>query len=46
MITIFGDFRQILAKKLAFFLNTISSKFGFVLSQKRHFFAKFFGENI
>jgi hypothetical protein len=51
MITIFGDFSQFSAKKLAFFLNTSAmitflSKFAFVSSQKRHFFAKFFGENI
>jgi hypothetical protein len=51
MITIFCDFSQFSAKKLAFFLNTnvminLFSKFSFVLSQKRQFFAKFFGENI
>jgi hypothetical protein len=39
------------AKKLAFFLNTnvkikLFSKFSFVLSQKRQFFAEFFVENI
>jgi hypothetical protein len=41
MIKIFCDFPQFSAKKLAFF-----SKFSFVLSPKRHLFAKFFGENI
>jgi hypothetical protein len=50
MITIFCDFSQFLAKKLAFFSKTnvmiIFSKFSFVLSQKRQFFANFFGENI
>jgi hypothetical protein len=48
MITIFGDFRQFSAKKLAFFSKTnvtiifwhnLSS---FVLSQKRQFFHNFF----
>jgi hypothetical protein len=43
MITIFCDFPQFSAKKLAFFLNTnvmikLFSKFSFVLSQKRQFF--------
>jgi hypothetical protein len=51
MITIFSDFCLFSAKKLAFFSKTnvminFFSKFGFVLSQKRQFFAKFFGENI
>jgi hypothetical protein len=43
MITIFCDFCQFSAKKLAFFSKTnlminFFSKFGFVLSQKRQFF--------
>jgi hypothetical protein len=43
MITIFCDFRQFSAKKLAFFSKTnvminFFSKFGFVLRQKRQFF--------
>jgi hypothetical protein len=43
MITIFCDFSQFSAKKLAFFLNTnvmitFLSKFAFVSSQKRQFF--------
>jgi hypothetical protein len=43
MITIFCDFSQLSAKKLAFFLNTIVmitflSKFAFVFNQKRQFF--------
>jgi hypothetical protein len=47
MITIFCDFSQFLAKKLAFFLNTnvminFFSKFSFVSSQKRQFFRKIF----
>jgi hypothetical protein len=47
MITIFGDFCQFSAKKLAFFSNTnvminFFSKFSFVLSQKRQFFRKNF----
>jgi hypothetical protein len=48
IITIFYDFPQFSAKKLAFFLNTnvmikFFSKFSFVWSQKRQFLAKFFG---
>jgi hypothetical protein len=48
MITIFCDFRQFSAK---IFSKTnvmikIFASFSFVLSQKRQFFAKFFGENI
>jgi hypothetical protein len=51
MITIFCDFPQFSAKKMAFFLNSnvminFCSKFSFVLSQKRQFFANFFCENI
>jgi hypothetical protein len=46
----FCHFFQFLAKKLAFFkyqcYDQLFSKFSFVLSQKRQFFAKFFGENI
>jgi hypothetical protein len=47
MITIFCDFSQFLAKKLAFFhkyqcYDQIVSKFSFVLSQKRQIFATFF----
>jgi hypothetical protein len=46
MITIFGDFCQFSAKKMAFFLNTnvmiIFSKFSFVSSKKRQFFRKIF----
>jgi hypothetical protein len=48
MITIFGDFSQFSAKKLAFFLNTnVMINFfqnipSFVLSQKRQFFHKNF----
>jgi hypothetical protein len=43
MITIFCDFSQSSAKKLAFFLNSnvminFFSEFSFVLSQKRQFF--------
>jgi hypothetical protein len=49
MITIFCDFRQFLAKKLAFFSKTnvmikILHNFIFVSSRKRQFFAEFFGE--
>jgi hypothetical protein len=39
MITIFGDFSQKPMIK-------IFALFGFVSSQKRHFFTEFFGENI
>jgi hypothetical protein len=52
MITIFCDFSQYSAKKLAFFLNTnvmikCFSKFSFVSCQKRQFFfAEIFGEKI
>jgi hypothetical protein len=51
MITIFCDFYQFSAKKLAFFLKTnvtitIFAKTSFVLSQNAIIFAKFFGENI
>jgi hypothetical protein len=51
MITIFCDFRQFLAKQLAFFsktnvMITIFAKTSSSLSKKRQFFAKFFGENI
>jgi hypothetical protein len=51
MIAIFCDFHQFSAKKWRFFSKTnvminFFSKFGFVLRQKRHFFAEFFGENI
>jgi hypothetical protein len=51
MITIFCDFRQFSAKKLAFFSKTnvmiiIFAKTSSSLSKKRQFFAKFFGENI
>jgi hypothetical protein len=50
MITIFCDFSQFSAKKLAFFsqkqcYDHFFSKFSFVLSQKRQVFARFFGEN-
>jgi hypothetical protein len=51
MITFFSDFFPIFGKNGVFRktnVMVIFSKFGFVfvLSQKRHFFAKFFGENI
>jgi hypothetical protein len=51
MITIFCDFRQYSAKQLAFFLKPMLWSFFhnlhcFVLSQKRHFSANLFGENI
>jgi hypothetical protein len=47
MLTIFCDFCQFSAKKLAFFSKTnvminFFSKFGFVLSQKRQFFRQIF----
>jgi hypothetical protein len=40
MITIFGDFLQFSAKKMAFFskTNVLFAEFSFVLSQKRQFF--------
>jgi hypothetical protein len=44
MITIFRDFRHFLAKNQC--SDQIFAKFSFVLSQKRQFFADFFGENI
>jgi hypothetical protein len=51
MITIFCDFRQFSAKKLAFFsknnvMITIFAKTISSLSKNANFFAKFFGENI
>jgi hypothetical protein len=51
MITIFCDFCQISVKKLAFFsktnvMITIFAKTSFVLSQKRQYFAEFFGEHL
>jgi hypothetical protein len=49
MITIFGDFRQFSAKKLALFSKTNDQNiayFSFVFSQKRQFFSRIFGENI
>jgi hypothetical protein len=51
MITIFCDFRQFSAKKLAFFSQTnVMIKFlqkeAVVLAKNANFFAKFFGENI
>jgi hypothetical protein len=50
MNTIFCEFGQFSAKNWRFsqkpMLRSIFSKFSFVLSKKRHFFAKFFGENI
>jgi hypothetical protein len=54
MITIFGDFRQFLAKKLAFFSKTndmikiFHNLCSYALSQKRPFFGQNFGlgENI
>jgi hypothetical protein len=52
MITIFCDFRQFSAKKFAFFsktnvmVNFLHNLVIFVSSQKRNFFAEFFGENI
>jgi hypothetical protein len=50
MITIFCDFSQFSAK-IGVFLkyqcyDQLFSEFIFVLSQKRQFFAKFFGKNI
>jgi hypothetical protein len=51
MITIFCDFSQFSAKKLAFFSKTtvmikIFAKTSSSLNKKRQFFAKFFSENI
>jgi hypothetical protein len=51
MITIFYDFSQFSAKKLAFFLNTnVMIKFfqnlALFLVKNDNFFAKFFDENI
>jgi hypothetical protein len=51
IITIFCDFCQFLAKKLAFFSKNQCCDqnfaiFCFVLSKKRQFFRIFFGENI
>jgi hypothetical protein len=51
MITIFCDFRQFFRKKIGVFLKNQCydqnfAYFTFVLSQKRQFFAEFFGENI
>jgi hypothetical protein len=54
MITVFCDFCKFLpifGEKIGVFLkyqcyDQLFSKFSYVLSQKRHFFAKFFGENI
>jgi hypothetical protein len=51
MITIFCDFRQFSAKKIGVFLKNQCydqnfAYFSFVLSQKGHFFAELFGENI
>jgi hypothetical protein len=50
-LTIFCDFRQFSAKKLAFFsktdvMITIFAKTSSSLSKNANFFAKFFGENI
>jgi hypothetical protein len=50
MITIFCDFYQFSAKNGVFlkyqYYDQLFSKFSFVLSQKHHFFADKFGENI
>jgi hypothetical protein len=50
MITIFCDFRQFSAQKLAFFSRTnvmiIFANISSSLSKKRQFFRQFFGENI
>jgi hypothetical protein len=51
IITIICDFYPFWSKKLASFsktnvMITIFAKTSFVLRQKRHFFANFFGENI
>jgi hypothetical protein len=48
MITIFCDFRQFSAKKIAFIskTNVVIKFLHLALSQKRLFFAEFFGENI
>jgi hypothetical protein len=47
MVTIFSDFSQFPAKKLAFFLETnVFPSTSSILSQRTPiFFAKFFGEN-
>jgi hypothetical protein len=51
MITIFCDFRQFSAKKLAFSSKTnvmikFLKKFALFCVQNANFFAEFFGENI
>jgi hypothetical protein len=51
MITIFCDFRQFSAKKMAFFsktngMITLFAKTSSSLSKNANFFAKFSGENI
>jgi hypothetical protein len=47
MITIFWEFRQFSAKKLAFFSNTnVMIKILHNLVKNANFFAEFFGENI
>jgi hypothetical protein len=52
MITIFCDFRQFSAKKLALFSKTnvmikiLHNICSFVFSQKRQFFGQFFGEKV
>jgi hypothetical protein len=50
MITIFGDFSIFWPKIGVFLKNQCYDQkfalFSFVLSQKHHFFAEFFGENI
>jgi hypothetical protein len=52
MITIFCDFCQFSAKKLAFFSKTnviitiFAKKLAVVGAKNANFFAKFFGENI
>jgi hypothetical protein len=43
-LQIFGEKNGVFLKNQCY--DQFFSKFGFVLSQKRHFFAKFFGENI
>jgi hypothetical protein len=43
-LTIFGETIGVFLKYQCY--DQIISKFGFVFSQKRHFFSKFFGENI
>jgi hypothetical protein len=44
MITIFGEKIGVFIKSQCY--DQFFSKFSFVLSQNRQFFAKFFGENI